>query len=74
MITNTRLTTLNLPNILAYYSLIASNFTDGKVYLARKQFQQLSPKQRKGYFIHITGDEWNATSTDQIYSYFFEML
>lgn len=62
-----------LPNIASYYSQIAQNLTEGKTLMARKQFEQLSQKQRKAYFMHIH-EEWKASAGDAIYDYFFDIL
>lgn len=62
-----------MPNMGAYYSDIAQNFIDGKIYIARKRFEALSQKQRKAYFPYLI-DEWQLTSADPVYSYFFELL
>jgi hypothetical protein len=74
MITSVNLILLSCKTIEDYYHQIAENFIDGKVYLARKQFEQLSQKQRKGYFTFITDSDWKATASDAVYSYFFEIL
>lgn len=73
MITSINLITQNLQDMAAYYSQIADNFVSGKVKLARKQFEQLSQKQRKAYFVYIA-EELKATPSDAVYSYFFELL
>ncbi len=74
MITSVNLILLSCKTIEDYYHQIAENFTDGKVYLARKQFEQLSQKQRKGYFVYMTESNWRATSGDAVWDYFFEIL
>jgi len=74
MITSTNLILQNCKSIEDYYHNIAENFMDGKVYLARKQFEQLSQKQRKGYFVYIVESDWKAAPSDLVYSYFFEIL
>jgi hypothetical protein len=73
MITSSNLITLKLPSIEDYYCETVQNLVDGKTNLARNRFKALSRKQRKDFFFHVS-KEWQISSGDSLYDFFFELL
>lgn len=73
MITSQNLITFNHSCLEEYFDEAVQNLADGKTYLARTRFKALSRKQRKDFFFHVS-KEWQITSGNSLYDFFFEML